>query len=454
MRQSEQRAEAALLGCLLIDNSTLEEISGSIQPNDFSTPFHCQIFKVICDFLSEGKSADIISVAKQLSKADIDNDNDIFIQVCEIANGQFAPVNIKHYAELVKQSSTDKKILAAAQTAISSVHEQKENRLDLVQRLFTDIENITLSDIPLASDILANVIAIIDERQTSKSEITGLSTGFPNLNKITHGLHAGNLIVLAGRPSMGKTLLAMNIAEHIAIVEKQPVIVFSLEMSNKELLERSLASIGRIDAEKMKTGQLSSTDLEKVTETVTKLSGAKLFIEDRSPLSVSEIRAKCRRIKREHGLGLIIVDYISLMSDEAENETLRIANISRGLKLLARNFNVPVIAISQLNRGVEQRTNKRPCMSDLRQSGAIEQDADLVLLIYRDEVYTPTAENKAAAEIIIAKNRNGTIGSIMLSFDGRHCRFSDYTGTYLPNTKPTHTPKFNQFMYNGAHSHE
>lgn len=283
---------------------------------------------------------------------------------------------------------------------------------------------------------MKNVITSIDDRHANKTDLTGISTGFPNLDTLTQGLHGGDLIILAGRPGMGKTLLAMNIAEHVALVEKEAVAVFSLEMSKEKLLERSLASVGNIDSTQIKTGNLTETNFQKLASVIPKYQNAKFFIDDRSFLRVSVMRATCRRLKQEYGLSLVVVDYIGLMSADGENETLRIANISRGLKLLARDLNVPVIAISQLNRSVEQRNNKRPCMADLRQSGAIEQDADLILFIYRHDVYDPNIMNKGIAELIIGKHRNGDVGTINLNFNNEKCRFDNYSGPLISKETP------------------
>jgi replicative DNA helicase len=379
-------------------------------------------------------SADVVCVAEYLLN-EKKVDDDPFVNLCEIINSQFTSKNIKYYAEIVKKKSIDRKMIVAAQDVISSVHDQIDDRLDYAQQKFSEIANEIPSDISLAADIIKLVINTIDERAINQSDITGISTGFIDIDKITYGLHGGDLIILAGRPAMGKTLLAMNIVEHVAVNEKKPVVIFSLEMSRENLLERSLSSLGKITSSQLRTGKLSEDDYKKIALVIPQFQQAKLFIDDRSFLRVSDIRATCRRIQREHGLSLVVIDYISLMSADGENETLRITNISRGLKLLARDMNIPLIAISQLNRSVEHRNNKRPSMADLRQSGAIEQDADLIWFIYRDEVYDQNSSNKGIAEIIIAKHRNGGIGSINLNFNSNNCRFDNYIETSNANHK-------------------
>ncbi|MEO8401835.1 MAG: replicative DNA helicase [Gammaproteobacteria bacterium] len=425
---NEALAEQAVLGSLLLDNSTWDDVADSLNTNSFSLPFHREIFQVLQGLLGEGKNADIICVSQCLASKNKSEENYLFVQVCDIANGVFTSKCIKHYVELVKQNSIDRKMICAAQNIITSVKEKKENRLDYAQQSISEIADGIPSDITLVGDILSEVIADIDDRHTKKTEITGLSTGFSDIDKIAHGLHGGDLIVLAGRPSMGKTLLAMNIAEHVAFSVNKPVCIFTLEMSKKQLLERTISSVSKISADLLRSGKLLEPDFQKITAAIPVIKNSKLYIDDRASLRVSDIRAKCRRIKREHGLALVVIDYIGLMAGDGDNENLRVGNISRGLKLLARDLNVPVIAISQLNREVERRNNKRPMMSDLRDSGSVEQDADMIFFIYREEVYEKNSVNKGLAEIIAAKNRNGNIGTINLTFNSAYCRFDNYFG--------------------------
>jgi replicative DNA helicase len=424
--------EHAVIGSLLANNDSWNEIGDYLNTNDFSSLLHREAYRAIQNLMMNGKKADVICVSEYLLSEKAVHE-DPFVQLCEIMNSAFTPVNIRHYAEIVKQKSLDRKMIVTAQNIISSVKEQKENRLDNAQQSIAELSNDLPTEIMLATDILKTVIETIDERNTNGTDTTGIPTGYLSLDNITSGLQNGDLIILAGRPGMGKTLLGMNIAEHVALVEKKPVAVFSMEMKKEKLIERSLSSIGDIEADQIRTGKLTEESFKKISSAVPKYYNTKLFIDDKSFLRVSDMRATCRRLKHEHGLALVLVDYIGLMSSDGENETLRITNISRGLKLLARDLDVPVIAISQLNRSVEQRNNKRPCMADLRQSGAIEQDADLILFIYRHDVYDPNLMNKGVAELIIAKHRNGEIGTINLSFNSRNCRFDNYIGS--PSTK-------------------
>lgn len=428
--------EQAVLGCLLHDNTTFDEIGHMLRASDFYSSFHRDVFEIISVLITEGKKADIICVSQILKDRYQQKNDDSLIKVCEIAQSCYAPSNIKSYAELVKQSSLDRQLIKVAQEVITSVHQKKENRLDYAQQRFSELVEQVPSEISPVGDILSDVLSSIDLRQQCKGSITGVSTGFFDLDNLIRGLHGGDLIILAGRPGMGKTLLAMNMAEHITIKEKHPVAIFSLEMSKQQLIERSLISITRLDAEKVQSGTLEAESFARLSGAISQLSGIKLFVDDCSSLSVTDIRSRCRRIKREHGLSLVVVDYITLLSGDGENETIRIGNISRGLKLLARDLDVPVIAISQLNRSVEHRSDKRPTMADLRQSGSIEQDADLIMFIYRDEVYNKSGQNKGMAEIILAKHRNGNIGTVSLAFNGQHCRFDNYAGNNFSSVNP------------------
>jgi replicative DNA helicase len=276
--------------------------------------------------------------------------------------------------------------------------------------------------------ILPQTIDRLDELQNSEGHITGLATGFDDLDKMTAGLQAGDLVVVAGRPSMGKTSLAMNIAENAAISAAVPVAIFSMEMSSEQLSFRMISSLGRVNQSHLRTGNFSDEDWHRINAAVSLMSESKIFIDDTPALNPTEVRARSRRLRREHGLGLIVLDYLQLMQvpGTAENRATEISQISRSLKALAKELSVPIIALSQLNRSVEQRTDKRPVMSDLRESGAIEQDADVIAFIYRDEVYNKETMRKGIADIIIAKQRNGPVGEVPLTFLGEYTKFENY----------------------------
>jgi replicative DNA helicase len=285
---------------------------------------------------------------------------------------------------------------------------------------------------------LTKTVETIDFLFQSEGTVTGVPTGFDKFDEATTGLHGGELVIVAGRPSMGKTTFAMNIAENAAIGSKTPVAVFSMEMPGEQLAMRMISSLGRIDQHHIRTGQLTDEDWPRITSAVHMLSEANLFIDDTPAMSPNEVRARARRMKRKHGLGLVVVDYLQLMQVHggSENRATEISEISRGLKALAKELNVPVIALSQLNRSLEQRPDKRPIMSDLRESGAIEQDADLIVFIYRDEVYNDDSPDKGMAEIIIAKQRNGPIGKSVLTFLGKYTKFENYIPEMYHNDGP------------------
>lgn len=422
IKLNDNYAEKAVLGSLLLDNSKWDEIEGILQPSDFNINFHRQLFCTIRNLISAGKVADIITVS-QCMNGEADN----FIEIAEIANSVFSPVNIKSYAEIIRQRSIDKKMIDAANKVIVSVHERKENRLDHAQKYFHEIDVCRESNALNAIDIIGDVLRSIEDRHENSNGIVGISTGFVGLDRLTQGLHAGDLIILAGRPGMGKTMFALNVCEHVSIRQKRTVLIFSLEMGKAQLLERVLVSISGVDATNIKSGKLNTSDWKKMTDVLSQFNEAKLFLDDRASISVAEIRSQCRRIKRDHGLSLIVVDYITLVAGDGENETVRVGKITRDLKLLARDLSVPVIAISQLNRSVEYRKDKIPSMADLRQSGSIEQDADLILFLSREDT-------SQLVNLTIAKHRNGETGMVRLIFNGKSCRFSDCASSALSRT--------------------
>jgi replicative DNA helicase len=347
----------------------------------------------------------------------------------------YSAANIAHYAKIVRDKATKRAMLSTATDIIEKTRApdgktSEEILNEALEEIIEIGENNGHREVKEAKNIIGQVIADIDLR-SEKGGVIGLSTGFDDIDRITHGLRKGDLIVLAGRPSMGKTVLSSNIAENISVKNDGVSLIFSLEMSAEQLVERSLSSIAKIDANTLKMGVFAQAECDKLSGALPIFQKSKMFIDDRAGLTLSEMRTACRKIKKDHGLSLVVVDYITLVGGEGENEVIRIGNISRGLKIIARDLDVPIIAISQLNRGVEHRVDKRPMMSDLRSSGAIEQDADLILLLYRDEFYYPDTNNKSVAELIVAKNRNGETGMINLFFNKQFCRFDAYTGKYV-----------------------
>jgi replicative DNA helicase len=349
--------------------------------------------------------------------------------------------NIRGYAQIVRERSIMRSLVQVgsdiAESAYSPQGRDAQQLLDESEaKIFQIAEsgkssNVGFEDI---QHLLPRVIEDVERRMQNGSDVIGVATGFTDLDKMTSGLQPGDLIIVAGRPSMGKTSLALNMAEFVAIDRKLPVAVFSMEMASTQLTTRLIGSVGRVDQHKMRTGQLDDDDWEKLTDSLGQLNDAPIFIDQGSALNSYEVRARARRLQRQAGqLGLIVVDYIQLMSPpggrQSENRATEISEISRSLKSLAKELNVPVVALSQLNRSVEQRPDKRPVMSDLRESGAIEQDADVIMFIYRDEVYNPESPDKGLAEIIVAKQRNGPIGRVKLTFLGKYTRFENYAST-------------------------
>lgn len=352
----------------------------------------------------------------------------------ELANRTPSSANADSYASIVRERSVLRKMIATGNDLISNAfNTQGRSPQDLLDQAERDVFKIAEQQlrgsgpVKIAS-LLASTTQRIDELYHSDGDITGLSTGFTDLDNMTSGLHDGDLVIVAGRPSMGKTMLAVNIAETAVITCGKPALIFSLEMPGEQITMRMLSSLGRINQHRVRTGQLTDDDWPRIASAVSLLSEAPLYIDDTPALSPTEIRSRARRVAREcGGLGLIVIDYLQLMQvpGNSENRTNEVAEISRSLKALAKELNCPVVAASQLNRGVESRTDKRPMMSDLRESGSIEQDADLIAFIYRDEVYNPDSPDKGIAEILIRKQRNGPIGEVRLSFLGEFTRFEN-----------------------------
>lgn len=428
-------AERSLLGSMLLDNTSTDDIITMVISDDFYLPQHRVIFTAIAELYNKDKPCDILTLTDYLTTMKRLESAGGESYIYEIANATPSVANIKAYAQIVKERSVIRKILSTASeiTSLAYNPEGKDTR-DLLNEVEQKVFNIgdqrdAGSGISKVSDVLAIATEKIDKLFHQGDTVTGIPTGFDDLDKMTTGLQPGDLVIIAGRPSMGKTTFVMNIAENAAISAKKPVVVFSLEMSSESLVMRMLSSLGRINQNKIRTGKLSDEDWPRLTSAVSMLSDAPIYIDETPALSPAEMRSKIRRIiKKEGEIGLIVVDYLQLMQVPTikDNRTLEISEISRSLKMIAKEAKAPVIAGSQLNRGLEQRQDKRPIMSDLRESGAIEQDADLIGFIYRDEVYNPDTEDKGVAEIIIGKQRNGETGKLRLTFLGQYTRFENH----------------------------
>jgi replicative DNA helicase len=437
-------AEQSVLGGLLIDNSAFDKIADILSDRDFYRDDHRRIFRHILRLAEKGKPADVITVDEAI-KGSEDRDKTGGIAYLAALSGNTPTAhNVRRYAEIVRERAVMRKLVEVgteiADTAFNPMGKEVGQLLDEAESKVFEIAESgarTRQGFIEIQPLLTQVMERIDMlyHKDNPSDITGIPTGYHDLDRQTSGLQAGDLIIIAGRPSMGKTALALNMAEHVAVENRLPVAVFSMEMSGTQLAMRMLGSIGRLDQHKLRTGRLSDEDWNRLTNAVGKLHDAPIHIDETPALNALELRARARRLHRQYGtLGMIVIDYLQLMesTSEGENRATEISEISRSLKALAKELRVPVVALSQLNRALEQRPNKRPQMADLRESGAIEQDADLILAIYRDEVYNPDTPEKGVSEVNILKQRNGPIGTVKLTFLGEYTRFENYaqTGNY------------------------
>jgi replicative DNA helicase len=428
-------AEQAIIGGLMLENQVWDKINVKVCEEDFYRSEHRILYRAIVTLSGKNQPFDVVTLLDTLKSINSLDDAGGEAYLFELANNTPSVANVSAYADIVREKSVQRQLIAVASEIADSAynpgHRDVPELLDFAEsKVFAIAEQTPLDGGPeIIKSILVRAVEKIDALYHSGDSITGLATGLSDLDEMTSGLQPSDLIIVAGRPSMGKTTLVMNIAEHAAIKSSKPVLVFSMEMPGDSLAMRMMSSLGRIDQHRIRTGKLDDDDWPRVTSAVHMLSEAPLFIDDTAALSPAEMRARARRLVKEHGsLGLIVVDYLQLMKVpgfKAENRTAEISEISRSLKALAKELHVPVIALSQLNRSLEQRQDKRPVMSDLRESGAIEQDADLICFIYRDEVYNEDSPDKGTAEIIIAKQRNGPIGKVRVAFLGKYTRFED-----------------------------
>ncbi|MFM7226561.1 MAG: replicative DNA helicase [Betaproteobacteria bacterium] len=433
-------AEQSVLGGLLLDNTAFDRVIDLVSAEDFYRFDHRLIFQQIAKLVAATKPADVITVFESLSLLGKAEEVGGLAYLNALAQNTPSAANIRRYAEIVRDRSILRKLISVsdeiAGDAFNPQGKEVRQMLDVAEsKIFSIAEegNRGAAGFVEIKPLLAHVVERIDElfARDSTNDVTGVPTGMLDLDRMTSGLQEGDLIIVAGRPSMGKTAFSVNIGENVAIESGLPVAIFSMEMGGTQLAMRMLGSVGRIDQQRLKTGRLKDEDWPKLTSAIQKMNDAPIFIDETPALSSVELRSRARRLARKCGkLGLIIVDYLQLMSANApgENRATEISEISRNLKSLAKELNCPVIALSQLNRSLEQRPNRRPVMSDLRESGAIEQDADLILFIYRDEVYNPDSPDKGTAEIIIGKQRNGPIGQVRMTFLGQFTKFDNYTG--------------------------
>jgi replicative DNA helicase len=437
-------AEQSVLGGLLLDNDAVDKVADLIADTDFYSDAHRFIYAHVIKLATDGKPADVVTVSESLGSVEkLDYVGGLAYLGALVQNVPTA-ANIRHYAQIVRDRSILRQLAGTAgEIADSAYNPFGRSAKEILDQAEAKVLHIAeqgergAQQFAEIGKLLAGVVERIETlyNRDDPSDVTGVPTGFSDLDRMTSGFQPGDLVIIAGRPSMGKTALALNIGEHVALSARLPVAVFSMEMGAAQLALRMIGSVGKLDQHKLRTGRLAADDWERLSAALGKLSEAPILIDETPALNAIEVRSRARRITKMYGkLGLVVVDYLQLMQATAagENRATEISEISRAMKSLAKELKVPVVALSQLNRSLEQRPNKRPVMSDLRESGAIEQDADVILFIYRDEVYNPETQDKGVAEIIIGKQRNGPIGTVRLAFLGEHTRFESLAspGTY------------------------
>jgi len=439
-------AEQSLLGALLLDNQAFEKVADLVTGEDFYRDDHRRIWRHISRLVEQNKPADVVTLSEAIEGSEDKDKTGGPAYLGALAQNTPSALHIRRYAELVRERSVQRRLAhvatGIAEDALNPGGRDVGQMLDEAEsKIFQIAESGARKNEGLIEikPVLAKVFERIDHlyHRDNPSDVTGVPTGYTKLDQMTSGLQPGDLVVVAGRPSMGKTALALNIAEHVAVDNGLPVAVFSMEMSSAQLAMRMLGSIARVDQHKMRTGRLNDKEWGDLSEAMGKLHETPIYIDEGGALTALEVRARARRLKRQYSqLGLIVIDYIQLMSasSQGENRATEISEISRSLKAMAKELDVPVIALSQLNRAVDQRPDRRPVMSDLRESGAIEQDADVIMFIYREVVYKPDLpeDQRGIAEVIVGKQRNGPIGTVKLTFLGQHTRFENYAdpGSY------------------------
>ena len=427
-------AEQSVLGAVFISPDTIISLADELDPDDFYRPANKIVFKTMLSLFKKGEPIDATTMVSALTNQGQIKEIGGINYVVELVNSTPTSKNVEHYAKLVKEKATLRKVIADLSDSLSSAYQGDVSIGDIIaktEKSMLDISNQnTGAGFRNVADILDTHMQIVETRSQTDGFMTGLSTGFVGLDKITTGLHEGNLIILAARPAMGKTALALNIAKHVATMERKPAVIFSLEMGAEELIERMVASEGMVPGYHLKTGNLSTDEWKRLVQAQSNLYDTPIFVDDTAGIRISEIRSKARKLSQEMGgLGIIIIDYLQLITgSKGENRQQIVSEISRELKILAKDLRVPVIALSQLSRSVEQRQDKRPMLSDLRESGSIEQDADIVAFLYRDAYYqkeqADSQEANNVTELILEKNRHGSLGMVKLYFHKEYTKFS------------------------------
>jgi len=448
-------AERSLLGGLLLEGRHWDEVGDVTTAEDFYSNRHQLIFRSIAALSGSNHAVDVITTSEHLENRGQLETAGGLSYLGELANSCPGTGNLVSYAQIIHERAILRQLIHASNEILEMAYAPEGRTpgevLDEAEKLVFDIaqkDGKQRAGFVSIKQTIAAAVNRLEALQKSKSGITGLATGFADLDRKTSGLQPADLIIVAGRPSMGKTSLAMNLVEHAAIETQKPIAVFSMEMPGQQLATRMMASLGRVNAQKMRTGKLRSEDWNRLFSAINILNNAPIFIDDTAALTPLDLRSRVRRLAREQGdLGLIVIDYLQLMQTSGrvnENRTTEISAITRALKILAKEMNVPLILLSQLNRSLESRPNKRPLMSDLRESGSIEQDADLILFIYRDEQYNPDTKDKGMAEVIISKQRNGPTGVVKLAFLGEYTRFDNFASPQFAGNASWQDPQKSQ----------
>jgi replicative DNA helicase len=425
------QAEQSVLGSMLLDKDIIPTVTEILKGEDFYREDNKEIFEAIMDLFNSAEPIDLITVSEQLKlRGTLDSVGGLEY-LSNIASAVPTTANARHYAKIVEEKSLLRNLIRASSDIVNMGYEASEEVSYVIDRaeknIFDILQKRNLQGFTIIKDVLVDTFDRLEELYNSKGVVTGIPTGFTDLDYKTAGLHNSDLVLIAARPAMGKTAFVLNIAQYAAVHAKVPVAIFSLEMSKDQLVNRMLCNEAMVDAQRMRTGKLEDDDWQKIARALGPLSEAPIYIDDTPGTSIMEIRAKCRRLKLEKDVGMIVIDYLQLMQGRGKNESRQqeISDISRSLKILAKELGVPVLCLSQLSRGPESRTDHRPMLSDLRESGAIEQDADIVIFLYRDDYYNPDTEKKNIAEVILAKHRAGSTGTVELVWLGQYTKFAN-----------------------------
>ncbi|MBU5335372.1 replicative DNA helicase [Intestinibacter bartlettii] len=424
-------AEQSVLGSILLDKDAMITVSETLIPEDFYKEAHKVIYECMLKLYNNQSEIDLITLADELRDQGYLDDIGGIAYITSLSTIVPTTSNIKYYVNIVKEKSISRQLISAANDIINLGYDSSTKVEDVLEnaekKIFDISQERTTNDFKPINQVLTETLSMLEKLYEEKSDVTGLTTGFRDLNKKINGLQRSDLLLIAARPAMGKTAFALNLVQNAALKGDASVAVFSLEMSKEQLVQRMVAAQSSVELKKIKTGTLAANDWPRITDGMAVLSGAKIHIDDTPGIKISELRSKCRKLKIEKGLDLVLIDYLQLMEGEGNNESRQqeIAKISRSLKILAKELDCPVVALSQLSRAPEQRADHRPMLSDLRESGSIEQDADIVMFLYRDEYYNPDTERKNIGEVIVAKNRHGETGTVELVWFGEIQKFAD-----------------------------